>query len=259
MNIGTAIALVLLTAPTLIILLSSFSAGETLRFPLPGLSWRWYVALLELPELFDAAWNSLLVATIATGISVVLGVSAALAIANQSSGWAKAVEALVMSPLALPALSVGLAILLFINLIGWQLSITTLVISHVVVCMPYLVRTTLASLVQLDPALRQASASLGANSLYTFFRVTLPLIAQGIIAGSFITFLTSFDNITVSLFLSDARTQLLPIRMWSLIQNSLDVRAAAISAILVSLTAALILVLEQCFSLSQYVVGDRSR
>lgn len=257
MSLLTAIALVLLTAPTFIILLSSFSAGETLRFPLPGLSLRWYAALLELPELLDAALNSLLVAMLATVVSVGLGVSAALAIANQRSGWAKAVEALVMSPLALPALSVGLALLLLINLVGWRLSITTLAISHVVVCMPYLVRTTLASLTQLDPSLEQASSSLGANSLYTFYRITLPLIGQGIVAGSFITFLTSFDNITVSLFLTDARTQLLPIRMWSLIQNSLDVRAAAVSAILVSLTAGLILVLEQFFNLSRYVVGDR--
>lgn len=257
MWLGAILALLLLTAPTLVILLASFSSGETLKFPPPGLSFRWYISLLELPELFDAFWNSIWVAMLTMILSLLLGVSAALPLSTRQSPWTQAIEALIMSPLALPALSVGLALLLFFNLIGWSLSITTLMISHVILGVPYLVRTTLASLSQISPGLREASASLGADPFRTFRCITLPLAQQGIIAGCFITFLTSFDNITVSLLLSDARTQVLPVRMWSLIQNNLDVRAASISAILIVGTAILMLVMERIANLSKFVVGDK--
>jgi len=256
-KLGAFSALVLLTAPTLIILIASFSAGETLQFPPPGLSIKWYVALRELPELWAAAWNSLWVATLTTLICIVLGFAAALVLTEKRSRLTQALEALFMSPLAMPALSVGLALLVFFNAIGWRVSVTTLVISHIVVGVPYLVRTILVSLSQMNSSFRDASASLGADAWYTFRHVTFPLARQGVIAGSFITFLVSFDNITVSLFLSDARTQVLPVRMWTLVQNNLDVRAASIAGLLVFVTAILMLLMERFVNLSRFVVTDR--
>jgi putative spermidine/putrescine transport system permease protein len=254
---GAIAALILLTAPTIIILIASFSAGETLQFPPPGLSIKWYIALRELPELWAAAWNSLWVASITTVVCIILGFSAAMVLMERRSRFTQALEALFMSPLAMPALSVGLALLVFFNFIGWRVSITTLVISHIVVGVPYLVRTILVSLSQMNSSFREASASLGANAWYTFCHVTFPLAKQGVIAGSFITFLTSFDNITVSLFVSDARTQVLPVRMWTLVQNNLDVRAASIAGLLVFLTAILMIVMERFVNLSRFVVTDR--
>jgi putative spermidine/putrescine transport system permease protein len=256
-RLGAFSALLLLTVPTIIILIASFSAGETLQFPPPGLSLKWYIALRELPELWAAAWNSLWVATITTLVCIVLGFAAALVLTERRARLTQALEALFMSPLAMPALSVGLALLVFFNFIGWRVSVTTLVISHIVVGVPYLVRTILVSLSQMDSSFRDASASLGANAWYTFRHVTFPLAKQGVIAGSFITFLTSFDNITVSLFVSDARTQVLPVRMWTLVQNNLDVRAASIAGLLVFVTAILMLLMERFVNLSRFVVTDR--
>ncbi len=109
----------------------------------------------------------------------------------------------------------------------------TLVIGHTVVCVPYVVRTTVAALAQLDPALLESSASLGASRLYTFRRVTLPLIRPGILAGAFIAFMSSFDNVPVSLFLRDARTDMLPIRMWQDLEGKLDVTIAAVSGVMI--------------------------
>jgi len=257
MKAGAIAALILLTAPTVIILLASFTAGETLQFPPPSFSLQWYIALRELPELWTAAWNSLWVAGITTLVSIVLGFGAALVLTVRRSRFTQALEVLFMSPLALPALSVGLALLVFFNFIGWRVSITTLIISHIVVGVPYLVRTILVSLSQMSPSFREASASLGANAWYTFWHITFPLAKQGVIAGSFITFLTSFDNITVSLFLSDARTQVLPVRMWTLVQNNLDVRAASIAGVLIFLTVILMVVMERFVNLSKFVVTDR--
>ncbi len=119
------------------------------------------------------------------------------------------------------------------------------------VCAPFVLRTTTAALAQLDPALLESSASLGAGRLYTFRRVTLPLIGRGIGAGAFLAFMASFDNVPVSLFLSDARTEVLPIHLWQIIETSLDVRAAAASGALIVLTLVLMLVAERLAGLSR--------
>ncbi|GAB4364851.1 MAG: ABC transporter permease [Elainellaceae cyanobacterium] len=250
-------SLFVLTLPTLIVLIASLSSSQTLQFPPPGFSLQWYLALFNYPELWSAATTSFQVALGTTIICIVLGVCASLAMASSRARWVAAMDALVMSPLALPGVAVGLGMLTFFSMIGVRLSIVTLVISHVVICIPYIVRTTLASLTQLGSSLREASTVLGASQIYTFFNVTLPLIKQGVITGAFMAFLSSFDNITVSLFLSDARTEVLPIRMWSMIENDLDVRAAAVSGILIVLTALLMILMERVSGLSQALIGKR--
>lgn len=251
-------SLFVLTLPTLIVLIASLSSAQTLQFPPPGFSFQWYISLFNYPELWSAAVTSLQVAIGTTLLCVVLGVCACLAMAGSRARWVSAMDALVMSPLALPGVAVGLGILTYLSLMGVRLSIWTLMIGHVVICIPYVVRTTLASLTQLGSTLNEASTVLGASPQYTFFHVTLPLIQQGVIIGAFMTFLTSFDNITVSLFLSDARTEVLPIRMWSMIENDLDVRAAAISGILILITAVLMIVMERASGLSKSLMGDHA-
>ncbi|MBF2089081.1 MAG: ABC transporter permease [Synechococcales cyanobacterium K44_A2020_017] len=255
---GLAIfSLIVLTVPTLIVLLASLSSAQTLQFPPPGLSFQWYISLLTFTEVKAAAWTSLQVATMTAIICIVLGICASLAMARSRARWVTAMDALVMSPLALPGVAVGLGILTFFSLTGVRLSIATLVIGHVVICTPYVVRNILASLTQLGSILQEASVALGASPQYTFWQVTLPLIKQGVLIGAFMAFLTSFDNITVSLFLSDARTEVLPIRMWSMIENDLDVRAAAISGVLIVITAVLMIIMERVSGLSKVLIGDR--
>lgn len=230
-----AAAVVLLIAPTLVVLVTSFTSGFSLKFPPPGYSTRWYAALWsESPEIVSAFVLSLKVASLASGVSIVLGVAASLALARRPENWARAVESFFLSPLMLPTLAIGLALLMLFNLAGSGLSFWTLVAGHVVITTPYVFRTTTASLVQLDGALLECARSLGASPLFMFRTVTLPLIFRGVAAGAFIGFMYSFDNVAVSLFLSDARSELLPIRMWHLIESSLDVRAAAVSGVLIA-------------------------
>ena len=172
-----------------------------------------------------AAWNSLVVAVATTLLSVALGSAGALAVARSHAAWARALDSLLMSPLVLPALAFGFACLIYFSMIGLTPSVPLLVLGHTVVCFPYVMRTTVASLAQLDPGLLEASESLGGKPWFTFYRVTLPLIGKGIGAGAFIAFMASFDNVPVSLFLADARTEVLPIHMWQIIENDLDVCA----------------------------------
>src|SRR5882724_6613688 len=241
----TAVAVDFLIGPSLIVILTSLTASQSLRFPPDGLSFRWYLALLDADQMQQAAWTSLVVAFWTTVLSAVLGTAAALAIARSRSAWGNAFDMLFMSPLLLPALAFGFAALVFIYQLGLRPSIPFLVLGHVVVCVPFVLRTTLAALTQLDPALLDASASLGGGRLMTFRRVTLPLIAPGLGAGAFLAFMASFDNVPVSLFLADERTEVLPIHLWQQIDTNLDVRTAAASGLIVIFTLALMLIAER--------------
>jgi len=247
------VTLFVLVAPTLVILVLSFTGEEALQFPPASYSLRWYLALIDANELRDAFIISIKVAAITTLVSVVLAVAAALAIARSRSAFARALETLFMSPLILPALAFGFATLMMFSLAGLRPSIMTLSIGHVVVCVPFVLRTTLASLAQLDPALIDCSTSLGASLAYTFRRITLPLISRGIISGGFIAFMASFDNVPVSLFLQDTRTQVLPIYLWDIIQNQLDSRAASACGVIVIMTIILMVTMERVAGLSRFM------
>lgn len=247
------IATVLLLAPTIIVIVLSFTNGFSLKFPPPGYSLRWYASLPDAFQLQYAALNSLKVACASTLLAVVLGVGAAMAIARSEKAMARVLDSFFMSPLILPALAFGLASLIYFSRIGIQLSLWTLVIGHTVVGVPYVIRTTVAALSQLPPALLESSASLGASRAYTFRRVTLPLIAPGVAAGAFISFMSSFDNVPVSLFLRDASTDMLPIRMWQDLEGRLDVSIAAVSTLMVLVTLVLMVVMERLAGISKRI------
>lgn len=247
------IATVLLLAPTVIVIVLSFTNGFSLKFPPPGYSLRWYASLPDAFQLQYAALNSLKVACASTLLAVVLGVGAAMAIARSEKAMARVLDSFFMSPLILPALAFGLASLIYFSRVGIPLSLWTLVIGHTVVGVPYVIRTTVAALSQLPPALLESSASLGASRAYTFRRVTLPLIAPGVAAGAFISFMSSFDNVPVSLFLRDASTDMLPIRMWQDLEGRLDVSIAAVSTLMVLVTLVLMVVMERLTGISKRI------
>lgn len=238
------VTMLLLIAPTAVVLVISFTGGMTLKFPPPSWSLRWYVELLHSWEIIQPAINSLKVAAMATLASATLGGAAALAIARCKSRVAKALDSLFMSPMVLPAMAFGLSLLLVFNILDIRLSMATLVLGHTIVCVPFVIRMVGASVQQLNPVLIDCSLSLGASRWYTFRHITLPLIRRGLIASSFVAFLSSFDNVPVSLFLADARTEVLPIKLWAILEGSLDVRVAAVSGVIVMVTLVCLVVVE---------------
>ncbi|MFG1247432.1 ABC transporter permease [Xanthobacter flavus] len=247
------ISVIVLAGPTLVILILSFTGEEALHFPPASYSLRWYAALIDANELQAALWVSLKVAVISVSACVVLGVAAALGIARSEGAVARGLETLFLSPLILPALAFGFAALMLFSILGMRPSTLTLAIGHIVVCVPFVLRTTLASLAQLDPALLDASRSLGASRLHTFQTVTLPLISPGVASGAFIAFMASFDNVPVSLFLQDARTQVLPIYLWDIIQNQLDSRAASACGVIIIATVLMMVLMERVAGFSRFM------
>jgi putative spermidine/putrescine transport system permease protein len=253
-GILAGLGILILIGPVLIVITTSFTTSQTLRFPPPDVSLRWYRELFDpvrSAQIHIAAFNSVWVAGLATAIGTVLSVLAALAIARVTRPSARLLEASFLSPLILPTLSYGLAALMFFSVVGIRPSLNLLIAGHLVVIAPFIFRTTLASLTQLDPALLEASANLGAGGSYGFRRITLPLIAPGIAAGCFLAFISSMDNVPVSLFLSNARTGMLPIRMWGMMESTLDVRIAAIAGVLILATLVLAIVMDRLTGLTK--------
>ena len=253
-GILAGLGILILIGPVLIVITTSFTTSQVLRFPPPDISLRWYRELFDpsrSAQIHIAAFNSLWVAGLATAIGAVLSVLAALAIARVARPSARLLEASFLSPLILPTLSYGLAALMFFSVVGIRPSLNLLIAGHLVVIAPFIFRTTLASLTQLDPALLEASGNLGASRFYGFRRITLPLIAPAIAAGCFLAFISSMDNVPVSLFLSTARTGMLPIRMWGMMESTLDVRIAAIAGVLILATLVLVIVMDRLTGLTK--------
>lgn len=252
MSLIGGVGVLLLMLPTLIVLITSFTSGYSLKFPPPGFSLRWYEALVfDSPEIIDALTLSLKLAALATAIATVLAVGAAVALARRRSLAARVLDSFFMAPLTVPSLALGLGILVLFNLESAGLSFYSLLAGHIALCAPYILYTTSASYAQLDPALLDSSLCLGASPMRTFRRVVLPALWPGIASGAFIAFMNSFDNVALSLFLSDARSEVLPIRLWHIIEDSLDVRAAAASGVLILVTLVSMLIMERVAGLSR--------
>jgi putative spermidine/putrescine transport system permease protein len=249
-----AVGFLILLGPVLIVLATSFTTSQALRFPPPGFTFRWYQELFDpvrSAQIHRAAGNSLLVATLTAIVSTTLATFAALAIARTRATWARVAEAAFLAPLVLPGIAFGLAALMFFSWLRQPPSLALLVAGHAMIAAPFALRTVGASAAGLDPALAESSASLGASPWRTFRRVTLPLILPGVAAGAFLAFISSLDNVPVSLFLSSAQTDMLPIRLWGMMETALDVRVAAASGVLVAGAFLLLLMMDRAVGLAR--------
>ncbi|TWB43607.1 putative spermidine/putrescine transport system permease protein [Rhizobium sp. ERR 922] len=238
-------AVIYLVAPIVIALTMSFTSGQTLKYPPEGFSLRWYEALLDPVRSATehaAAFNSLKIAGLAVLGSLLFAVPATIGMSQMRKNTVGAIEPLLLSPLVLPSLVYGLAALIVANFIGFQPSLWLTVAGHVVVFGPLMYRAASVVAQGLNPSLAEASTVMGASWFTTLRRVTLPLLLPGILAGAFLVFIQSLDNVSISLFLADAQTTVLPLRMFALLEESLDVRVAAISGILIGLTLIVMLV-----------------
>lgn len=248
-----AASVLFLTAPSIVIVVSSVSQSEYLSWPLGELSLRWYEKLAQQPEFLTGFYNSLVIAILATAVSTIFGSLAAVALVRWKSHIAEILLMLFMSPLVLPYVVTGVCLVVFFNLIGSFNSFLNLVIAHVVITLPYVIRTTGASLARLDPSIEEAAMNLGANDAITFIRITVPLIRPGIFAGALFSFVMSFDNFPVSVFLAAPQTQTLPIAIFGYIRFNIDPTVAALSTLLLAFSLCVALLIERFVGWDEFV------
>ena len=240
-------------APILVIIPVSFSETQYLVFPPQGFSLRWYVNFFKTRELTTSLGTTLHLAVWTTVSATVTGTMVAIAIVRHRFRGRETIRTLLMAPIVMPRLVLGIAFLLFFSKTVLSGTFGALLAAHLVVALPYVVRTVGASLVGLDRSLEEAAMSLGAAPWLTFRTVTLPLLKPGIMAGAIFAFVTSFDELVVSLFLTGPNLTTLPVQIYNYIEYTSDPTIAAISVVLIVFTSLVVLITERIVGFGQFV------
>ncbi len=238
-----AVGYAFLLAPLLLVAVMSVSDDPFLTFPPHGWSLRWYGALLHNGAMLAAARNSAILAAVATSAALLAGVPAALAVARGTAP--PGVAAALSAPLLLPTLIIGLGLLLVLQPLGLVATWPGLVLAHLVIVLPFVVRLMTTALAALPPDLAEAASTLGASPGRTLVRVTLPLAAPGIIAAATLAFLVSFDETVISLFLVGPRLVTLPIALFRYAESRADPLVAAMAVVLIVLTLLAVTVVDR--------------
>jgi putative spermidine/putrescine transport system permease protein len=244
-------------APLVVVCLVAFTPADTLSMPWGDWSLRWFRAVFEHSDLMTSFRNSLVVAAFAATGSVLFAIPASLAIARYEFPGRQALNGLLMSPLIVPHLVLGVAMLRLFALMGVRGSAVWLAVAHVVIVTPYALRLMLAALAGRDASIEQAARSLGAGRWTVFRRITLPLMLPGVTGGWLLGFINSFDEVTMSIFITSPQTVTLPVRMYMIATESIDPMMAAVSALIVALTAVVMLVLDKVYGLDRILVGQQ--
>lgn len=231
--------LVFLALPNLMIVASSFNDSGSFGLPLHGASLRWYTNLLQVPSFGAGVVNSLLLASAATLACGVLGTAAAFAIIRYRFAGRQLLNALIMGPLVVPEVVMGLSFLIAITGLRGLPPWLTVLVLHMVIVLPYVVRVMMGVLQRTDPNLEAAAQLLGASPLQSVLLITLPIVARGIVGVLVLAFVISFHNFTATFFLVSNQTTL-PIAIFQYIRTESDPTVAALSTLL--MLAAMVMV-----------------
>jgi putative spermidine/putrescine transport system permease protein len=245
LRLVTGIGLVLILGPIAVILLFSFSSADSLMFPPPGFSLRWFKAFFTIAEMREAFTLSLGLAFASATLSGLLGLLGAVYSARRRGWLPNLLQMLFMAPLVFPALILGLSLLLLYRTIGVA-TLPGLLIAHVVVCLPYAYRTVLGALQGFDTALEEAGQSLGAGPVKSFALITLPIVWPAILSGWLFAFIVSFGELNAALFLTGPGVVTLPIEIFSYLQfQGSQLVVAAASALQVLIIILILIVAER--------------
>ena len=251
----TALLYVFILIPLVCVILASFNYDSVQNVPPAQWSLRWYGEALGNANFMKGALTSLLVATVATLIATPIGVLGAFGVWKSKSRYKAALDAFFALPIIVPGLVTGISLLVVLSAADAATGDVKLICGHILIVLPYVIRTTLASLSQFNPSLWEAGETLGATPAQVFWKIVLPIIRPGIVAGMIFGFILSFDDVNISLFLVDARTITLPISIMSYLQFNFDPSVAAISTLLIGVTFVSTLLLERLFGLKRIFAG----
>lgn len=237
--------------PLVVVVGVSFTAGDYIAFPPQGLSLRWYAKMLSEGQYTAAALTSLWLAVLVTLAAAAIGSAAAIALHRRLLPGADILSALFLAPIVLPSIILGLGLLMLWSRTIGHTSLITVFVGHLVLALPYVIRTTLAVLTTSDPFLEEAARTMGAGPWRSLWRVTLPQCLPGIAAGAFFAFNISFDEAVVSLFLRSPDIVTLPIQIYTQLEFSPDPSIAAVSSLMIGLTICLIVLIDRAIGLQK--------
>jgi putative spermidine/putrescine transport system permease protein len=235
----TALVLLFLVAPILVIVPLSFSSGSFFFYPLPGFSLRWYRDFFTSTFWLPSVWNSLIVGSAATALATVLGTLASLGIWRSRFPAQGLVLAILISPMVVPVIITAVGVYFAFAPLGLTDGYAGLILAHTVLAVPFVVVTVLATLSGFDRTLIRAAESLGASPLTTFRRVMLPLILPGVVSGAVFAFAASFDEVVVALLMAGPGQRTLPRQMFAGINDNISLTITAAATMLIGISLVL--------------------
>ena len=249
------IVLFLLT-PIIVTAIMAFDARSYLGpLPPPALSFRWFAQFFSDDYFLRGLATSVELAVLSVAVALCVGVATAVAVERTRFAGKDALTSLFLSPLIVPPVVTGFALLLFLSHLGLINGFARLLCGHIIITVPYTIRATLAGLSGIDRSLGEAALILGATERHAFWDVTLPLARTSIVSGAIFAFAVSMDDVAVSIMLTDATTYTLPVALISSMRANFNLAIAAASVMLMLVTLALILILEKSVGLNR-VVGQ---
>lgn len=240
---------IFLLAPLLIVFVIAFESNQYLSFPPQGFTLKWFEMLPSESIFVDGMKVTLVVAVTVTVIVLAIGVPAALALDRYEFKGKAALHAFFLSPLLVPSIVLALGLVLILTPLGLTNTYEGIIIGHVAITFPFVVRTTLMSLTTADTSCEAAARILGAGPWTVFRRITLPLIQSGVIAGGIIAFIVSFDEAVISLFVAGSGLPTLPVQIFQYVSNSADAAVAALSVVLILISLGVVVVVERVMGL----------
>ena len=242
-QLGTVVVVAILgflVLPAVVVTIAAFNAKAILSFPPEQLSWRWFVKALAYEDFQSGFRNGVWVTTWASSIALVVGAAFAVALDRYEFRLKHTIEAVLMSSLIVPHFTIGLGFLILAAGIGWARGFAVVVACHVVLVLPFVLRSVYVSLRNVDRRLELAAASLGASPARVLATITIPLLVPGLVSGWLLAAILSFNEFTASLFVTGQRTQTLPVAMYNYVREYADPTMAAISVLYIVGTATLL-------------------
>jgi putative spermidine/putrescine transport system permease protein len=256
--VATAFAVagyIVMIVPIMFVVAVAFTGGKTLKFPPQGFSLQWFDAALTYQPFVGSLVTSIQIALISTFLALLVGVPATLAIHRGKLPGKGFVEGLFLSPLIVPELVVGLALYQQLIVTMRIDNFFVLLIGHTALLLPYAVRVTGAAVAGADPFIEEAARGLGASPWRTFWTITLPILRPGIFSAALLSFITSFNNVPLSLLLQSRTTQTLPVTMLDYVQQSYDPMVAAASTLILAATVVIAVIAEKTVGFAKIFGG----
>lgn len=241
-----------LLAPLAIIIATSFGPDKSLIFPPKGFSLKWMMNIFKIEMFRKTFLISMQLSVIGTIIALIMGIPAAYALSRYNFKGKNFFNSIFLSPVLIPGIVLGFSLLKYLVIYSKLNVYTSLLIGHVIIIIPYIIRVISSSLSTFDYSIEEASMSLGANKIKTFFVVVLPNIRSGVIAAFILAFINSFNNVPVSVFLTGPGVSTLPIQMLIHVEYNFDPTIAALSVVLMLMTAILMFIIERTLGLRYF-------
>ena len=248
-----------LLLPALVVTLAAFNSRAILSFPPETWSWRWFVKALAYEDFQAGFRNGLIVTAWASSIALAVGAAFAFALDRYEFRLKRTLETILLSPLVVPHFTIGLGFLILAAQLGFARGYSVIVACHVVLVLPFVLRSVYISLRNLDPRLELAAASLGASPGRVLITVTLPLLLPGLVSGWLFAAILSFNEFTASLFVTVQRTQTLPVALYNYVREYADPSMAAISVMYIVATATVLTLANTFLGLAKVLNVEHSR